>query len=137
MLYVKESEQIEDLLIMMGAQNAALELMNVKILKDVRNKINRAVNCDNANIEKTLRASERQLEDIDLIEKTCGLDSLPEDLKEIAQIRSEYPEYNLKELGQALSTPISRSGANHRMERIAKIAEEFRVKKQKVKDGTA
>lgn len=127
-VYIKESENIEDMLTLMGAQSCSLEIMNIKILKDIRNKINRAVNCDNANIEKTLKAAEKQIEDIELIDRTIGLDELSEDLREIAEIRLENTDYNLKELGQALSTPISRSGANHRMVRIAKIAEEIREK---------
>ena len=127
-VYIKESENIEDMLTLMGAQKSAIEIMNIKIYKDIRNKINRAVNCDNANIEKSLRAAERQIADIELIEKTAGLDSLPDDLREIAELRLENPDFNLKELGQALSVPISRSGANHRLERISKIAEEIKNK---------
>lgn len=127
-VYIKESENIEDMLTLMGAQNLSLEIMNIKILKDIRNKINRAVNCDNANIEKTLRAAEKQIEDIELIDNTIGLDELSEDLREIAELRLENPDYNLKELGNALSVPISRSGANHRLSRIAQIAEDIRKK---------
>lgn len=127
-VYIKESENIEDMLTLMGAQNCSLEIMNIKILKDIRNKINRAVNCDNANIEKTLKAAEKQIEDIELIERTIGFSQLSEDLREIAELRLENPDYNLKELGQALSKPISRSGANHRLARIGKIAEDIRKK---------
>ena len=127
-VYIKESENIEDMLTLMGAVNSSLEIMNIKILKDIRNKINRAVNCDNANIEKTLRASEKQIEDIELIESTIGFGELSEDLREIAELRLENPGYTLKELGQALSKPISRSGANHRLARISKIAEDIRKK---------
>ena len=128
-VYIKESENIEDMLTLMGASKASLEIMNVKILKDVRNKINRAVNCDNANIEKSLKAAERQIEDIELIERTIGFASLSEDLREIAEVRYNNPDYNLKELGLALNPPISRSGANHRLERIKKAADEIRKKK--------
>ncbi len=130
-VYIKESENIEDMLTLMGASKASLEIMNVKILKDVRNKINRAVNCDNANIEKSLKAAERQIEDIELIERTIGFASLSEDLREIAEVRYNNPDYNLKELGLALNPPISRSGANHRLERIKKAADEIRQKKAK------
>lgn len=128
-VYIKESEHIEDLLTLMGASKASLEIMNVKILKDVRNKINRAVNCDNANIEKSLKAAERQIEDIELIERTIGFASLSDDLREIAEIRYNNPDYNLKELGLALNPPISRSGANHRLERIRRAADEIRRKR--------
>ncbi len=125
-VYIKESENIIDLLTLMGATNSSLELMNVKIMKDMRNKINRAVNCDNANIEKSLKASERQIADIELIDETVGIGSLPENLQEMAYLRYENPDYNLKELGQALNPPISRSGANHRLAKIAEIAENIR-----------
>ena len=128
-VYIKESENIEDMLTLMGAPKASLEIMNVKIFKDVRNKINRAVNCDNANIERSLRAAERQIEDIELIERTVGFESLSDDLREMAEIRYNNPDYSLKELGLALNPPISRSGANHRLERIRKAADEIRKKK--------
>lgn len=128
-VYIKESENIEDMLTLMGASKASLEIMNIKIFKDVRNKINRAVNCDNANIEKSLKAAERQIEDIELIEKTIGFSSLSDDLREIAEIRYNNPDYSLKELGLALNPPISRSGANHRLERIRIAADEIRQKK--------
>lgn len=125
-LYIKESENIEDILTLMGAPKCSLEIMNVKILKDVRNKINRAVNCDSANIEKTLKAAEKQIDDIELISKKLGLSELSDDLRQIAELRLENPDWNLKELGENLNPPISRSGANHRLARIAKIAQEFR-----------
>ncbi len=125
-VYIKESENIIDLLTIMGAVNSSFELINMKILKDMRNKINRAVNCDNANIEKSLKAAERQIKDIELIDETIGLSRLPDNLQEIANVRYNNPDYNLKELGQALNPPISRSGANHRLMKIAEIAEEIR-----------
>lgn len=130
-VYLKESESIEDILTFMGAPMGSLEIMNVKILKNVRNKINRAVNCDSANIEKTIKASERQIEAIELIERSYGFDSLPDDLIEIAEFRRENPDWSLKELGGNLQSPISRSGANHRMNRIMKIADEIKTAKEK------
>lgn len=126
-VYLKESENIEDLLTLMGAPKSSLEIMNVKILKNVRNKINRSVNCDNANIEKTLVASEKQVADIELIESKIGLNNIADDLKKIAELRLENPDLSLKELGNALTPSISRSGANHRLTRIAKIADELRL----------
>ena len=110
----------------MGATNSSLELMNVKILKDMRNKINRAVNCDNANIEKTLKAAEKQLEDIELIDEKVGLENIPETLSEIARLRYENPDISLKDLGAMIKPPISRSGVNHRLVRLAEIAEKIR-----------
>ena len=130
-VYVKDSENIIDILTMMGAQMSSLEIMNVKMMKDVKNKINRSMNCDNANIDKALGAAERQISDIELIDSTMGLDSLPDSLREIARVRYENIDYTLKELGAALDPPISRSGANHRMQKIAEIAENIRKEKAK------
>ena len=129
-MYIKESENIIDMLTLMGATMSSIELMHVKMEKDMRNKINRAMNCDNANIDKTIRAAERQIADIELIEQTMGLSSLPDNLREIAEIRLENPDYNLKQLGEELSPPISRSGANHRLQKLSEIAEEIRRKKE-------
>jgi len=125
-VYIKESENIIDMLTLMGAPMSSMELMNVKMMKDMRNKINRAVNCDNANIEKSLKAAERQIADIELIDETMGLNALPDNLQEIARLRYENPDFNLKDLGAALDPPISRSGANHRLQKLADIAEEIR-----------
>lgn len=122
-VYIKESENIEDLLTLMGASKSTLELINIKIIKGMRNKVNRAVNCDSANIEKALKASEKQINNIKLIESKRGISSLPDELAEIALLRLDNPDWNLKEISQNLNPPISRSGANHRFERIAKIAE--------------
>ena len=130
-VYLKESENIIDMLTLMGASNGSIELMNVKIEKDMRNKINRAVNCDNANIEKALRASERQIADIELIENTVGLSYMSESLQEIAYLRYENPDLNLSELGELVKPPISRSGVNHRFQKIAKIADDIRKSKGK------
>ena len=129
-MYIKESENIIDMLTLMGATMSSIELMHVKMEKDMRNKINRAMNCDNANIDKTIRAAERQIADIELIEQTMGLSSLPDNLREIAEIRLENPDYNLKQLGEELSPPISRSGANHRLQKLSEIAEEIRRKEE-------
>ena len=128
-MYIKESEAIIDLLTIMGATNSSLELMNVKIMKDMRNKINRVVNCDNANIEKTLKAAEKQLNDIELIDSSIGFDSLPETLQEIARLRYENPDISLKELGALMTPSLSRSGVNHRLARLSEIAEKIRLGK--------
>lgn len=130
LLYLKESEPIEDLLTYMGAVNNSLELMNVKIFKDVRNKVNRVTNCETANIEKTVNAAGAQMENIRLIEQTMGFSELPEDLREIAELRLENPDLSLRELCLELSEPISRSGVNHRLRRIGVIADEIRNRKQ-------
>lgn len=127
-VYIKGSEYIEDTLTFIGAQQCTLELMNVKIYKDVRNKANRIANCDSANIDKILNASLRQVRDIELIEKTSGLGSLPEDLREIAKLRLDNTDMSLQEIGQSLSPPISRSGVSHRFRRIAEIADRIRMR---------
>lgn len=125
-LYFKGSEDIEDMLTVMGATKSSIELMNVKILKDVRNKANRIANCDAANIERTLKASEKQIEDIEYIIRTEGLDSLTPELRNIAELRLENPDVSLKELGEMLDKPVGRSGANHRLKRLTEIAERIR-----------
>lgn len=130
-LYLKESEQIEDFLTSMGATMSSIELMNVKIYKDVRNKANRIANCDAANIERTLKASENQIKDIEYIAATVGLNYLSKELQNIAEVRMEYPECSLREIGEMLDKPLGRSGANHRLRRISEIAEELREKKEK------
>lgn len=122
LLYYKESGQIEDILILIGAQKSAMSLMDIKILKDVRNQVNRATNCETANIMKTVDAAMAQVEAIRRIEENGGLISLPEDLREIAQLRLDNPELSLRELGGLLSQPISRSGVNHRLQRICEFA---------------
>jgi len=126
--YIKESEQIEDLLTLIGATNSTLELMEVKIYKNIRNKVNRVTNCETANIEKTVSASAAQIADINLIISTYGEQYLADDLLELAKIRLENPEMSLREIGENLSKPISRSGVNHRLKRIAEIAQDIKEK---------
>lgn len=124
-VYIKESDAIADLLTYIGAPMSALEIMQQKIYKSVRNKVNRQINSETANSNKTALASAKQIAAIEKISRECGLDSLTPDLRELAQIRLDNPEYNLRELGEALSTPISRSGVNHRLARIMKIADKI------------
>lgn len=126
-VYIKGSESIEDTLTFIGAQQCTLELMNVKIYKDVRNKANRIANCDSANIDKVVAAAMKQQEDIMLIAKTLGLESLSEELREVAELRLESSGMSLKEIGESLSEPISRSGVNHRFKKLARIADEIRL----------
>lgn len=130
-IYLKGSEDIEDLLTFMGASHATIDLMNVKILKDIRNKANRIANCDAANIERTLRASEKQIEDIEYIMNTEGLESLTPELRNMAEVRLENPDVSLKELGEMLDKPVGRSGANHRLKRLSEIAEQLREERGK------
>lgn len=125
-VYVKESNNISDLLNIMGAHNALFQLEDVKIMKQMRNDVNRIVNCETANLTKTVIASMRQVEAINHIINTRGLDYLPENLQEIAQLRIEYEDLSLKELGEMLGTPLGKSGVNHRLRRIEDMANELK-----------
>lgn len=125
-VYLKEGAQIVDLLNIMEAHVALMNLENVRILKEMRNSVNRKVNCETANISKTVNAAVQQLQDIAYIREKAGLDSLPEHLREIALLRLEYPEAPLKELGTYLDPPVGKSGVNHRLRKISEIAEGLR-----------
>jgi len=127
-LYVKEGAQISDLLNVMEAHVALMELENVRILKEMRNSINRQVNCETANLNKTVTAAARQIEDIELIRDTIGFDELKEELKEMARVRLAYPESSLQELGTYLAVPIGKSGVNHRLAKLCEIAEGLKQK---------
>lgn len=129
-VYLKESEQIVDLLNIMEAHQALLKLEDIRVLKDMRNNINRLVNCETANLGKTINASLRQAENIEYIENTIGLEKLPQNLREIARLRLEYRDASLKELGTMLNPPIGKSGINHRLRRIDEIADKIRRGKQ-------
>jgi len=125
-LYIKDSECIEDTLTFMGAQQCAMDIMNVKIRKDMRNKANRLRNCDEANINKVVNAAIKQTEDILLLMKYNELDDMSPEIKEAAKLRLENPELSLKEIGELLTVPIGRSGVNHRFKKIAAAAKELR-----------
>ncbi|ENZ03644.1 DNA-binding protein WhiA [Clostridium thermobutyricum] len=125
-IYIKEGEQIVDLLNILGAHTCLLELENIRIKKEMRNNVNRLVNCETANLSKTVNAAVRQVESIELIKASVGLQRLPKNLQEIAELRLQYPEESLKELGEMLDPPIGKSGVNHRLRKIEKIAEEVR-----------
>ena len=126
-VYLKHSEQIEDLLTFMGAQQGTIDFINIEILKNVRNKANRISNCDIANINKVMLAAERQIKDILLIDERMGLDALSPDLQQIALLRMDNPELSLKELGELLDPPIGRSGVNHRLKRLQALANSLRT----------
>lgn len=125
-LYAKESGLIEDFLTYIGAGNFALEIMRVKIEKDFRNRVNRSVNCDSANLDKTVAASERVRRDIEFIIEKVGFDGIKPELRETARLRIENPESSLSELCGMFDPPISRSGLNHRLKKLSQIAEELR-----------
>ena len=128
LVYYKESEQIEDLLTLIGAPKCSMELMEVKMVKELRNKVNRATNCETANLSKTVAAGVAQVQAIQAIQAAGGLNLLEEELRELAQLRLDHPELSLRELGGQLRTPISRSGVNHRMRRILEFASRLEQK---------
>jgi len=121
-VYGKEYAYIEDLLTLMGAPKSCLAMIDVEMMKHVRNNANRATNCETANIDKMVDAARSQIEDISLVLRHIGSESLPEDLQEIAKLRLQNPYMSLKELGGLTSPGLSRSGAYHRLNRISKLA---------------
>ncbi len=125
-IYVKEGSQIVDLLNIMEAHVALMKFENVRILKDMRNTINRQVNCEAANINKTVSAAARQLEDIYYIRDELGFGVLSENLAKIAELRLEHDDASLKELGEMLDPPIGKSGVNHRLRKISETADVLR-----------
>ena len=126
-VYLKEGAQIVEILRVMEAPKSVMELENVRVVKEVRGTINRKVNCETANISKTVSAAVKQIEDIRLIDANLGLANLPETLQEIAEIRLANPDTPLQDLGQLLDPPIGKSGVNHRLKRLSAIAETYRV----------
>lgn len=125
-VYIKEGEQIVDLLNIIGAHQALLKLEDIRVLKNVRNNINRIVNCETANLSKTIDASLRQIENIKYIEKTIGLNKLPNNLREIAELRLEFDDASLKELGMMINPPVGKSGVNHRFRKIEQLVDELK-----------
>ena len=125
-VYLKEGSQIVDMLNVMEAYVSLMNLENVRILKEMRNTVNRKVNCETANISKTVNAAVKQIADIELIRDTQGLDSLPMPLREMAQIRLEHPEAPLKDLGTYMDPPVGKSGINHRLRKLAAVADAIR-----------
>lgn len=124
-VYIKDGEHIADFLKVIGAHAALLKFENVRILKEMRNNVNRAVNCETANLEKTVQASLRQIEKIKLIIDCIGFDKLPQGLKQVAELRLEHTDASLKEIGEMIDPPISKSGVNHRLRKIEKMADEL------------
>lgn len=125
-VYIKEGENIVNYLNIIGAHCALLKLENIRIYKEMRNNVNRIVNCETANLDKTLNAALRQINNIKYIKNTIGLDKLPEGLAEIAELRLEFRDATLKELGEMISPPIGKSGVNHRLRKLDKIAENLK-----------
>ncbi len=130
-IYLKESEQIVDFLNIIGAHSSLLLFEGVRVQKHVRNRINRLVNCETANLSKTVDASMKQLEVIAFIDRNIGLENLSGSLSEIARLRMDNPDLSLKELGEGMSPAVSKSGVNHRMRRLQKIAERLEKTRKK------
>lgn len=125
-VYLKEGSMIVDALNVMEAHLSLMNMENVRVLKDVRNRTNRRVNCDLANINKTVTAARKQLEDIRYIEQKKGFRDLNEGLRQVAELRLQEPEISLKELGEMLQPPVSKSGVNHRLRKLSEIADALR-----------
>lgn len=127
-VYLKEGSQIVDILNVMEAHIALMELENVRILKEMRNSVNRKVNCETANINKTVSAAVKQVEDITYLRDTVGFKNMPDNLVEAAYARLEHPDATLKELGESLTPPVGKSGMNHRLRKLSEMAESLRQK---------
>lgn len=125
-VYIKESEEISTLLNVIGAHVSMMKLENLRILKDMRNAINRKVNCEAANITKTVNAATKQIDDIQYIKEHYGFDNLAKNLRQIAELRLEYPDATLKELGQFLTPNVGKSGVNHRLRKLSELAGQLR-----------
>lgn len=125
-VYLKEGEQILSFLACIGATQHLFAMENVRILKEMRNNLNRQVNCEAANLNKTVSTAVRQIEDIHYIEACGEFKNLPDNLREMAEVRMEHPDAALKELGEMLTPPVGKSGVNHRLRKLGEIAEKLR-----------
>ena len=128
-LYSKDGEEISKFLALIGASKAVINFEEIRVIRDIRNNVNRKVNCETANLNKTVNAAVRQIEDIKFIYKSKAEDKLSDSLKEIANLRMENPDISLVELGKLLKEPIGKSGVNHRLKKIQEIANELRGNK--------
>ncbi|MDD4371533.1 MAG: DNA-binding protein WhiA [Anaerostipes sp.] len=126
-IYIKEGAKIVDVLNIMEAHIALMNLENIRIMKDMRNSVNRRVNCETANINKTVSAAVKQLEDIEFIIERGKFSELNQGLRDVANLRLDNPEASLKELGEMLSPPVGKSGVNHRMKKLSRIADDMKV----------
>jgi conserved hypothetical protein len=129
-VYIKEGAQIVEILNIMEAHVALMDMENIRILKDMRNTVNRKVNCETANINKTVNAAVKQIEDIKLIQHQKGFEWLEDSIKDVAKLRLEYPEATLKELGLLLTPIVGKSGVNHRLRKLSNLAEKLRENKE-------
>lgn len=124
--YIKEGEKIIELLNIIGAHQALFKFEDVRIMRDMRNSVNRIVNCETANLNKTIGAAVRQIDNIKLLQKEIGLENLPDKIREVAEVRLQHPDLNLTEVGELLKVKVSKSGVNHRLRKIDEMAEKIR-----------
>ena len=125
-VYIKEGEEISKFLAFIGAQKSVLKFEEIRVMREIRNNVNRQVNCETANLNKTVSAAVIQTEAIKFLKKMKKYEDLPPNLIEIAELRLEYPEMSLKDLGNMLENPIGKSGVNHRLKKIIEIAEDVK-----------
>lgn len=131
-VYLKEGAGIVDLLNVIGAHRALMQMESLRVEKEVRNSINRQVNCEAANISKTVNAASKQIEDIEYLKKHYGLLNLPDGLRQMAEVRLEHPDSSLSELGEYLNPPVGKSGVNHRLRKLGELTERLRHKEEKL-----
>lgn len=126
-VYIKEARKISDFLGIIGAKISLFKFEDIRIVRDMKNSVNRLVNCENANLNKTVNAAREQIEDIEIIDRAVGIQTLPENLREVAETRLEHPEVSLKELGELMpNKKISKSAVNHRLRKIRELADQYR-----------
>ncbi len=133
-IYIKEAEVVSDTLALVGANNAVLTLQNEFAVREIRNKLNRQLNCMNGNMEKMVNASLKQIDAIEYISKTVGLETLPDNLYELCMLRLANPEETLENLARLMNPPLTKSGVNHRLRKIVKIAEELKAENESKTD---
>ncbi|MCR5147002.1 MAG: DNA-binding protein WhiA [Clostridia bacterium] len=124
--YLKDGEEISKFLAFIGANSAVLKFEEIRVIRDMRNNVNRLVNCETANLNKTINAALKQIEDIKFIKNMKKFNELPENVQEVANLRLENPDISLIELGKMLKNPVGKSGVNYRLKVISNYAEELR-----------
>ena len=133
-VYLQDGQQLVDAIALMDARYSVLELENIRVIRDMRGRIGRRVNCETSNLNKTVHASAKQLQDIRELEERGAMDSLPENLREIAELRKQYPDASFAELGNMTQPPVGRSGVNHRLRKIAEYAQDLRHRDGRLKN---
>ena len=125
-IYTKDGEQISKFLALIGANTAVLKFEEIRVYREIRNNVNRKVNCETANLNKTVEAAIKQIEDINFLKQIGQFEKMPEQLQEVAELRIKNPEATLSEIGKMLSKPIGKSGVNHRFQNIEQFVSKFK-----------